>query len=254
MNVDAIYIISLKGDVSRRETLLKWLPMSENIHWYITKRHENGGTQGCYESHKAVIDDARQRSYKLVLIFEDDASPNKPWNDIVNIINESLTKLPSDFEIFTIGSVVSKTSTQVDKNIYKLKRGMCATAYIIKPDKVHMEDFKELLPDMYLFYPCKFNTYIYLPSLFGQTDAMTNIDDSYQYFKNSFLKMSSTEEFSNMARYIDPLMLFPLFIILAILLIVLACVKQKDKIYVGIFILFVLFIFILAIILDNCIQ
>lgn len=254
MNVDAIYIISLKEDTSRRETLLKWIPTNENIHWYIAKRHKNGGLQGCYESHKAVIDDSRERGYKLVLIFEDDASPNQKWDKIVSLVNNALSKLPQDFDIFTLGSVVSKVSSQIDKNIYKLKRGMCATAYILKPHKVIMEPFKGQLNDMYLFYPCKYNTYIYLPNLFNQTNAKTNIDDSYQYFKDSFLHMSSTEEFVNLSRYIDPLMLFSFLILLAILLIILVCVKKEAKLFVGVFIGFVLLVFLLAIVLDNCIQ
>ena len=68
MNVDAIYVINLKKDSHRKKLIKRNFP-DVQISWYTAKPNPNGGDWGCYESHRNVIEMARRKGQKRILIM-----------------------------------------------------------------------------------------------------------------------------------------------------------------------------------------
>jgi len=180
MDVDEIYVVSLKSAVHRREQMEKWLP--EGVNWYISVRDPIDGKRGCWESHRAIINNAKERGLSKILIFEDDAYFRIEWPEIVKRTNDAMKKLPSDWSFFMLGYIPYKMRKYTN-DIYRVKRAGTTHAYIINLKNIEPIPkwwIKSKHIDWYLFgHGTIYPTYAIFPCLFFQRGANTFIDKSY---------------------------------------------------------------------------
>jgi len=97
--------------------------------YHRVARHPSGGRFGCYESHRACIEEAYTDGLKSVLIFEDDVLFNEGWKEVV----EDATKFVEsgvEFDTLFLGSKIIFVDEQTTPNIWRVK---CfeAHAYIV---------------------------------------------------------------------------------------------------------------------------
>lgn len=194
MEVDEICIISVKSAVRRRDSMQYFLP--DGVNWYITIRDPVDGKRGCWESHRSVINDAKKRGVKRILIFEDDAYCRKPWDEVVKLTNKALNRLPKDWGIFMLGYIPMKTR-KLTEDIYMSKKSVCMHAYIVNLENIDYippwwVDSKHI--DWYLMgLKSTYPTYLIFPCLFFQRGENTFIDKSYlksnkeKYDKEGFI-------------------------------------------------------------------
>src|SRR3989338_8839653 len=148
------------------------------VKFYRTNRHPTNGMLGCYESHMNCIQEAIDNKQDNLLIFEDDAIPNK------NLTEETLAECVrfmmenNKWTIFYLGCVpnifrYTKTAEIVPgyKDIYKV-RASHTHAYVI--NKRYMREmvsipFKGEGPDYNVLDAPE--VYAHLPSLFEQSTS-----------------------------------------------------------------------------------
>lgn len=94
--VDEIVVISLRESEDRRLGLESQIPAGVRWRYHMVDRDPEGGRAGCYRSHAAVLQDARLRGSRRVLVLEDDARlVSDDWQETVRVGNAALDAVES---------------------------------------------------------------------------------------------------------------------------------------------------------------
>jgi hypothetical protein len=74
---DAVYVINLDNRQDRLMSFVNEMPfgMSEYIIRFPAINVPENGAEGCIQSHLAIVKIAKEKGYRKILIFEDDAQP-----------------------------------------------------------------------------------------------------------------------------------------------------------------------------------
>jgi GR25 family glycosyltransferase involved in LPS biosynthesis len=103
--------------------------------------------------HKFALEQAVINNYSNIMVFEDDVLLVKNFS---NILDSYLSQLPSDYDIFWIGSCcnlhINKTS--IDKFVYESTGSRCTHAYIISRSACEkiLEYFNEICEPIDFFF------------------------------------------------------------------------------------------------------
>jgi hypothetical protein len=110
--IDAIYCICLKDRHDRLENSAAQfhaVGLCNKVIYYRpdkdqSKHVESPGTRGCWESHRAIVMNAKKNQYDEILIFEDDIAFSKHLTpDAVKDVSIMITKLPHNWDVFYLG-------------------------------------------------------------------------------------------------------------------------------------------------------
>jgi GR25 family glycosyltransferase involved in LPS biosynthesis len=109
VNIDKIYCICMEDRPAKKENLLRqlnyhfplWDPEVFNA---INTRYLNNHHIGCALSHRSVIQEARDKKYKNILVLEEDARLHKNFKDLFNKNLNELRNAPWD--ILYLGACV----------------------------------------------------------------------------------------------------------------------------------------------------
>jgi hypothetical protein len=122
---DAAYIINLKHRTDRREEMNEQLESigfslsSLCVHLFEAVKptelagFESLGAHGCFMSHLGVLQDAKQRGYKSILILEDDVNFVKDFIEKAKPVFDDLSK--KNWSIFYGGYKIFTTIDGIDK-------------------------------------------------------------------------------------------------------------------------------------------
>jgi hypothetical protein len=181
MNVDSIYIISVREAEKRREKFRKlWNHPDIKLNFFITERQKDP-KKGCFEAHMSVIRDAKMKNYNKILVFEDDAFPLEPLNRIISQTNNSLKWLDRNtpkWEFFMLGYFPLKTTKTDNPNVVNIKCAFLSHAYIVNMKNVTIKDWKGVQVDNVLF--CNINTDLEMNTRIQDFSARkTNIFGAY---------------------------------------------------------------------------
>jgi len=95
--IAGIVCISLVDNTKQREDMdIQCKKLNIPVQYFLAKKHEKGGHIGCMESHYSVIQMAKNRRWREVLILEDDAVflDRKEWPEIT---------MPSNYDFLYFG-------------------------------------------------------------------------------------------------------------------------------------------------------
>lgn len=112
---DAVYCICMEDRQEKKELLLKqfdyFFPgFKLNIFPAINTRHLDNHYIGCTLSHRSVIQEAKDKQYKNILVFEEDAILHKNFDEQLALNIEELKKV--EWDIFYLGACVWETPSQ----------------------------------------------------------------------------------------------------------------------------------------------
>jgi GR25 family glycosyltransferase involved in LPS biosynthesis len=93
LDVDEITVISLRESTDRQKSIRAQFPPGVPFRFHIVERDPQGGRAGCYRSHAAVIEDARKRNLRRILVLEDDACLVHNWDTTVQLGNAALNQV-----------------------------------------------------------------------------------------------------------------------------------------------------------------
>lgn len=107
-DVDAVYCISLKERIDRRELFKRTVGdlLNNRVIFKIVKKAEDP-VRGCYESHQAIAKEALANGLQRVLIFEDDVMPYELKAAPIFFINRFIRT--RRFEALHLGYSMGKT-------------------------------------------------------------------------------------------------------------------------------------------------
>lgn len=84
--VDSVRCINLKSRPDRRRDAtirFEKVGLGDKVDFFITDKSDKGPFVGCYESHRACIEEAYNQGHKTLLVFEDDIVFNDGWEQVV---------------------------------------------------------------------------------------------------------------------------------------------------------------------------
>lgn len=143
MNVDAIFVISVKGYEDRRcefKKRHKGMPFQ----FVISNKGTEGVRKSVFRNHENIVRISKQKGFDRVLIFEDDAFPLKKWNEIVKYTNNALEEVESisnrAWKHLMIGYLPIK-SKPLGVYINKIECAYDGHAYIVNINNVNYLDW-----------------------------------------------------------------------------------------------------------------
>lgn len=238
LNLDKAFVISVKEADERRKQFSECNNL--DVEFFLVDRKSNP-TQGNFESHYAVIKTAKDRNYKTVLIFEDDAVPMFKTEEIVKQINEFLINPPSDWKVLTLGYIPIKLSSTPDEHLYKVKCAYDAHAYLVNVNAIEINQWKGKAYDSHLFChdvdPHELITtpffdemdgiYAYYPMLYKQKAKKSYIAgiDLYQDY---FFKIFGYNASARLASHVN-IIYFTIFLILALIILLILAIYYTVK-------------------------
>ncbi|MBD0283837.1 MAG: glycosyltransferase family 25 protein [Flavisolibacter sp.] len=138
---DAIYLINLPA---RKDRLNKWQKSAKRINFqhpnFNLFKAINGeelhnpawkfqpGALGCLESHLLILKEARNKSYKNVLIFEDDFLFHRKFK---KYLSDAIKELPAKWDMFYLYSDHHEKPSEYSKNLVKCKVTIGGVAYAV---------------------------------------------------------------------------------------------------------------------------
>ena len=129
LDIDGVFCISLKERTDRRELLEKEFEGSGlHIEFLIVERNNESPERGCFESHVTCAKLAIERSYRRVLILEDDATLMQFESVQVQQINSFMSR--HDPDQFYLGANLGKVWLTWNKGVARV-RAKGTHAYIL---------------------------------------------------------------------------------------------------------------------------
>lgn len=270
MNVDAIYVITLNEAHERQKLMTEWYPKGV-FEWYKVDRLKNP-LRGCFRSHQEVMQLAKDKGYKRILVLEDDAFPLDTWENIVSKTNNVLGELGDNWDYLMLGYVSIRSKKTQWNDLVKIKCAVQAHAYICNLDNFKKSKWSNNTQlDLFLF--CnnddnddynyskalkidkytKRKIYGIYPSLFIQKTEKSQITN-YHLAGNDFYEFLGNDNITIVSQYcnINILLLFVVFFVLLgiPLIIVISVGNKQSKIVGGVIFGILLIIFFILFLID----
>jgi hypothetical protein len=154
MNIDAIFVISVREATQRREKMMRWWNHPQiKLNFHVVDRNKDPEL-GCFQSHADLIRDAKNNNLNRILILEDDSIPVTDLDNLVERTNEGLQWLEKNdplWEYFMLGYFPIRSKKTSNKNILNLKCAYLANAYLVNLKNVEAPTWKGLGIDNVLF-------------------------------------------------------------------------------------------------------
>jgi len=169
---------------------------------FSKKLIHNKGHLGATLSHLYIWEKAKREKYKFFLVFEDDALFR---DDSEEIFKESITQLPTNWDMFFMGFCLLGKNTKISNNIFSFEKGCHfhayavnskALNYIIKKGKIFIENMKngkKGFIDNFIMSDIQLKKYHIHPILSVQEPSFSNTGGGNRL--NEYFKVFSKEEF-----------------------------------------------------------
>lgn len=128
LNIDISFAIciSLKSDEKRRQqTIEECNKIGLPVKFFLADPHPNGGVEGCKDSHKKVIQYAKDNNLENILVLEDDI-----LFDINAIKNMKPLHCPKNFDMFYLGYHINR-GFRIGDQLLQIESALTTHAYIM---------------------------------------------------------------------------------------------------------------------------
>jgi hypothetical protein len=239
MNIDKAFVISVKEADERRKQFAEYNNLQ--VEYFLVDRKPDP-TKGNFESHYAVINTAKKRQYKTILVFEDDAVPLEETKKIVKYVNTFLLNAPKDWKILTLGYLPIKLQSTENESLYDVKCAYDAHAYLVNVQNVDIQQWKGKALDSNLFchdidpkellfsifFKKMKGVYAHYPMLYKQKSTKSYIAgiDLYQDY---FFKIFGYNTSAKLSSYVNIIYFSITIILILFILIVLLSIYLYKK-------------------------
>lgn len=157
------------------------------------------GAYGCLRSHLAVVEDARQKGYSSVLVFEDDVVFE---SDFKTKFSNYIQQLPEDWDMLFFGAIHGRALSRITENIIRVKDSLSTYAYALR--HTIYDEFIEInrrapsvLDENTRSLQERFNSYCFMPHLAWVEDDYSDAREeaiNLWWLKESFLMFGRETE------------------------------------------------------------
>lgn len=149
----------------------------------LSKKYVKGAI-GCKQSHIAILEEARSKGYRRIMILEDDLEIIGKGNNMRNIIDTALKELENkNWDILYLGLNKEKTNDK-DELMFvdRVEKGLCTHAYIVngkayyKILKILKESNKQIDIVYQECFEDSLKCYILRPKQFRQNKSYSDIN------------------------------------------------------------------------------
>lgn len=269
MNVDKIYVITLEDQNDRQELIRTWFPKVP-FEFYKVNKMKNP-KKGCFSSHKRLIDMAKKKNYKRILILEDDAFPCYPWEKIKNETNKCIEYLDNNipnWKYLMLGQLPIRTK-KINSYLVQVICSFLSHAYVVNLKNVTVPSYNKSQTqiDIFMFCGSKKNdskdnlfenkdigVYGTNPILIKQKSEKSTIQDSHLIHKN-FIEFFGGDdkivELSTKCNTFTLLFLIVLLLIFIPLIAGLSCGYCYNKVSCNLLIGFIVLFIVLSILIGS---
>ena len=149
-NIDKIFMISVS---EKRQKKMKdtYPQLVENnlFEWYLPQKDKENPERGCYNSHRNVINIAKQRNYKTIIVFEDDIKLLESYESFVTSVNN--LERPPNFIYILLGAISVDTEPSPYKNLKRVNCCLSTVGYMVSVDKANIPQFYGVNVDAVMF-------------------------------------------------------------------------------------------------------
>lgn len=197
MKLDHIYVLTLHEFPNRKEKFIKNNPelsSQDNFSFFVEKKEKNP-LESIFNSHFKILKDAKEKGYKYILVFEDDAYSEYTFseiNDFILSLNESDEyKMPDDWQYLLLG-YIPVTSEYYTKKIFKVNCAYDLHSYIVNVDNCELYTFPGNGVQIDDFLLCLGKNH---KDVFFDTSTKTNFK-VYASYKNFYLQETNEGQVS----------------------------------------------------------
>lgn len=252
-SLDHIFVLSLKTSSERQMTFKKNFPELVDLNifeWFLVDKDTENTERGCYISHRKILELAKKRKYKEILIIEDDIKLLVSWDSFVNYFNN--IRKPKNWKAIQLGYIPIRTTKTSDPNLYAINCNYFTEAYLVNVSQIEIPEYNGSQIDCLLF--CNGHSHLDLivnpslsskitndmyahnPRLFQQIFEDSDIGHDNGiiiFFYNFYGSMCNITELSS---YINLLLLSFLIVFALISLILILLLPQIRNILIAVFI------------------
>ncbi|MEI8300696.1 MAG: glycosyltransferase family 25 protein [Chlamydiota bacterium] len=139
---DAIVYINLSHRHDRNKLLLEELNRLEvnqdKIHRFEAVHDFLNGHRGCAQSHIKVLELAKEKRWKNVLILEDDVAFTQSKEEIEHTISSFLKAFENKWDVFFLGANIFEYEATDYPDFKKVLCAQCAHAYVVNSDYIDL--------------------------------------------------------------------------------------------------------------------
>ncbi len=126
LNIPYAICISLREEEQRRkQTIQECNKIGLPIKFFLTDPHPKGGVEGCKDSHKQVIQHAKDNNLEYILVLEDDV-----LFDEQVIKQKKPLQVPKNFDMFYLGYHINRGS-RIGNQLLHIQSSLTTHAYIM---------------------------------------------------------------------------------------------------------------------------
>ena len=123
---DKVYCICMEDQPAKRTRLLGQLKLfyptlEPTVFNAISTRHLKNHHIGCALSHRAVVESAKKKGYRRILVLEEDALLHKNFKFLLDHTSRELEPLP--WNVFYLGACIWETKASKPNRVFKKVRG-----------------------------------------------------------------------------------------------------------------------------------
>lgn len=127
IKIDNAICISLKTEEKRRqETIEECNKIGLPVKFLLVEPHPNGGVEGCKDSHKKVIQYAKENNLEYILVLEDDVLFDTHMLKYMKPIH-----IPKHFDMFYLGYHINR-GFRIGDQLLQILSGLTTHAYIMR--------------------------------------------------------------------------------------------------------------------------
>ncbi len=127
IHIDTAICISLKEEEERRkQTIEECNKIGLPVKFLLVDPHPSGGVEGCKDSHKKVIQYAKENNLEYILVLEDDVLFDTNMIKYMNPIH-----IPTNFDMFYLGYHINR-GYRIGDQLLQIQSGLTTHAYIMR--------------------------------------------------------------------------------------------------------------------------
>lgn len=247
--MDAVFVIAIRSDTDRHAKIYqRWSALNPEL--FMVDRHRDP-KQGCFESHMKVLETAKRRGLRRVLVLESDAFPLKDAEEVASDAvaqSEFLDEIDPKWKHILLGYFPVKSESTVLPGLVKVKCAFLSHAYVLNVDNAERSYWNNVQVDNVMFCnttdPSQTRRAAYtsyesgtygssIMSVIQDVTLPSTIDQSHVDLQEKILHRIGQDNMTFASKYVNVTEVIPFVIMTVFLAVLSASVPERYADFIG---------------------